>query len=328
VDKHFNPIYSRKVVESLIDKAGGRIKSVQKFHRSKDESLAYHRLLLNLPVDSDGNPILPKEPEMVSRRCCLIPVDKAIDFISSWRSPFPPDDPPDDGGDTPGNGGGGNTPNPTPNCGSSDDLTEPVTSVTSGYTSVTQKCNQQNLDSEGISDNSDSPVTFLEEEVVNYLAFSDDETISTSLPGSTDGQDEQLEQLGHTFISLHDVTRVVEEAETEIEVESQRLHSRCNLEVTDVTECNHNARVVDDKQSELAQAQKAAASGVSHTSSDLVKELDTQEFKEGDRVIWDDCPGHCSWLNPLTIVSIEGGFALLEFYRHPVPLSELRKVPL
>lgn len=337
LDKQFNPIYSRKVVESLIAQAGGRIKSVQKFHRSKDESLAYHRLLLNKPVDSDGNPILPSEPEMVSRRCCLIPVDKAIDFISSWRSaegdsealpPSPPDDPPDDGGDTPGNGGGGNTPNPTPNCDSPDDLTEPVTSVTSSYTSVTQKCNQQNLDSEGISDNSDSPVTFLEEEVVNYLTSSDDETISTSLPGSTNGQDEHVERLGHTFISQNDVTLVVEEAETEIEVESQRLHSRCNHEVTDVTECNHNAFVVDDKQSELAQAQKAAARLLSHTSSDLVKELDTQEFKEGDCVIWDDCPGHCSWLNPFTIVSIEGGFALLGFYRHLVPLSELRKVPL
>ena len=251
VDKHFNPIYSRKVVESLIDKAGGRIKSVQKFHRSKDESLAYHRLLLNKPVDSKGNPILPSEPEMVSRRCCLIPVDKAIDFISSWRTPEPPDDPPDDGGDTPGNGGGGNTPNPTPNCDSPDDLTEPVTSVTSSYTSVTQKCNQQNLDSGGISDNSDSPVTFLEEEVVNYLAFSDDETISTSLPGSTDEQDEQLEQLGHTFIPPNDVTLVVKEAETEIEVESQRLHSRCNHEVTDVTECNQTA----DNSCQLAQSE-------------------------------------------------------------------------
>jgi hypothetical protein len=77
--------------------------------------------------------------------------------------------------------------------------------------------------------------------VVNYLAFSDDETISTSLPESTDEQDEQLQQLGHTFIPPNDVTLVVKEAETEIEVESQRLHSRCNLEVTDVTECNQTA---------------------------------------------------------------------------------------
>jgi hypothetical protein len=241
VDKHFHPIYSRKVVESLIDKAGGRIKSVQKFHRSKDESLAYHRLLLNKPVDINGNPILPPEPEMVSRRCCLIPVDKAIDFISSWRTPEPPDDPPDDGGDTPGDGGGGNTPNPTPNGDSPTDLTEPVTSVTSSYTSVTEKCNQQNLDSEGISGNLNSPVTFLEKEVINYLASFLCSTVSTSLPVNTDGQDEQLERLGHTFIPQTDVTLVVKEAETEIEVESQRLHSRCNPEVTDVTECNQTA---------------------------------------------------------------------------------------
>jgi len=267
VDKHFHPIYSRKVVESLIDKAGGRIKSVQKFHRSKDESLAYHRLLLNKPVDIKGNPILPPEPEMVSRRCCLIPVDKAIDFISSWRAPSPPDDPPDDGGDTPGNGGGGNTPNPTPNGDSPDDLTEPVTSVTSSYTSVTQKCNQQNLGSDDVSGNSDSPVTFLEEEMVNDLASSDDETISTSLPGSTDGQDEYVEQLGHTFISLHDVTRVVEEAETEIEVESQRLHSRCNLEVTDVTECNQTA----DNSCQLAPSEEL----LSHTAhiTDVTRQI-------------------------------------------------------
>lgn len=241
LNKQFNPIYSRQVVESLIDKAGGRIKSVQKFHRSKDESLAYHRLLLNKPVDSKGNPIRPKEPEMVSRRCCLIPVDKAIDFISSWRTPEPPDHPPDDGGDSPGNGGGGNSPNPTPNGGSPNDFTEPVTSVTPSYTSVTEECNQYNPESESISDSLDSSVTSLEEKVLNYFASSDDEIVSTSLPVCTDEQDECVEQLEHTSIPQNDVTLVVEEAETEIEIESQPLHSRCNFEVTDVTECNQTA---------------------------------------------------------------------------------------
>jgi hypothetical protein len=103
--------------------------------------------------------------------------------------------------------------------------------------------------------------------VVNYLASSDDETISTSLPGSTDGQDEQLEQLGHTFISLHDVTRVIEEAETEIEVESQRLHSRCNLEVTDVTECNQTA----DNSCQLAPSEEE----LSHTAhiTDVTRQI-------------------------------------------------------
>lgn len=87
LDRMFAPIYSRKVIEALIDKAGGRIKSVQKFHRSKDESLTYQRLLITPRTDVDGNPMLPKEPEMVSRRCCLLPINIVSEFISLWYQP-------------------------------------------------------------------------------------------------------------------------------------------------------------------------------------------------------------------------------------------------
>ena len=45
----------------------------------------------------------------------------------------------------------------------------------------------------------------------------------------------------------------------------------------------------------------------------------------GDRVWWDDCPGHCSWMNPFTITAIDGDMAWLDFYSGLVPLSELRQ---
>jgi hypothetical protein len=89
LDRMFAPIYSRKVIEALIDKAGGQIKSVQKFHRSKDESLTYQRLLITPRTDVDGNPMLPKEPDMVSRRCCLLPINIVSEFISLWHQPNP-----------------------------------------------------------------------------------------------------------------------------------------------------------------------------------------------------------------------------------------------
>ena len=45
----------------------------------------------------------------------------------------------------------------------------------------------------------------------------------------------------------------------------------------------------------------------------------------GDRVWWDDCPGHCSWMNPFTITAIDGGMAWLDFYSGLVPISKLRR---
>lgn len=136
VDERFAPTYSRRVLENLIDKAGGKVQSVQKFHRSKDESLAYRRGLLNPRTDIDGCPVPPRELEMVTRRCILIPASLAQDFIDSWRRQNPPS--PDDDGS---GGDGGNSPLPNPPIGGGDSSIYPestplVTPVTSSYTQL------------------------------------------------------------------------------------------------------------------------------------------------------------------------------------------------
>ncbi len=50
------------------------------------------------------------------------------------------------------------------------------------------------------------------------------------------------------------------------------------------------------------------------------------EFKVGDRVHWEECPGYCNWANPFTITCIENAKARLDIYAQPVPLTELRLV--
>jgi hypothetical protein len=69
LDRVFQPIYSRKVIEALVEKAGGQIRSTQRFHRSKDESLTWQRMVLQAGVDATT-----PEPETVTRRCILIPL--------------------------------------------------------------------------------------------------------------------------------------------------------------------------------------------------------------------------------------------------------------
>lgn len=46
-------------------------------------------------------------------------------------------------------------------------------------------------------------------------------------------------------------------------------------------------------------------------------------FKVGDRVVWDNCPGHCAFLNPFNIQAIEGDFARLDCIVDLIPLTEL-----
>ena len=49
-------------------------------------------------------------------------------------------------------------------------------------------------------------------------------------------------------------------------------------------------------------------------------------LRVGSRVWWDNCPGHCSWMNPFTITAIDGDMAHLDFYSKLVPTSMLRQV--
>ena len=50
-------------------------------------------------------------------------------------------------------------------------------------------------------------------------------------------------------------------------------------------------------------------------------------LKVGDRVLWNDCPGHCSWGNPFIITAIKNNdMAELDLIDYPVPLLELRRL--
>jgi hypothetical protein len=54
--------------------------------------------------------------------------------------------------------------------------------------------------------------------------------------------------------------------------------------------------------------------------------LEVPQLAAGDRVFWDSCPGHCSWMNPWTVRAIiDGQFACLDWYEKPVPLEQLRR---
>lgn len=271
LDKQFNPIYSRKVVESLLDKVGGRIKSVQKFHRSKDESLTYQRARVNSRTDSEGNIIPISLPEMVSRRCVLIPANLAQDFISSWRNP---DNDPDgggggntpDGGNDPDGGRGGNAP------ASTEILS--VTSVMSDVALVTEKCNQQNADEDSISDVLELPVTSVTSFPKNLKEKEGEEAAAISI--QSDAPCERAFQtdepsLGYTSFShndlvdvtdVTDVTDVVIEVEIDTETELHQWNSEEKEVVTDVTGeatgCNRTTLVsplVTPTEKELLQPQ-------------------------------------------------------------------------
>lgn len=50
---------------------------------------------------------------------------------------------------------------------------------------------------------------------------------------------------------------------------------------------------------------------------------ETQHLAVGDRVVWENCPGHCDRFSPFEIVAIEGDYAKLDLFKTPVPLGEL-----
>jgi hypothetical protein len=220
LDKHFNPVYSRKVLEALIAKAGGTLQSVQKFHSNRDESLAYYRAKITAEVE-------PKEPEYKPKRCVLIPFHLIKGFTDDWKEP-PPSPPSSDGG-------GGNSPhNNSPGDNGGEGLvTSPVTAVTASYSQLHEKCNQQDVEPESLSAISDSPVTSIggkstkEKQIV-------EEAIVDAL-----GQ----EQKSHTLFPEKNVTGENLEAEALIQTESERLHISCNQTVTG---CNQETKDVTE----------------------------------------------------------------------------------
>jgi hypothetical protein len=358
VDKHFNPVYSRKVLEALIAKAGGSLQSVQKFHSNRDESLAYYRAKITAESESH-----PREPEYKPKRCVLIPLHLIKGFTDDWKPPTPPDTP-----DT-------RTP-PSSDSPHNDSVYKPVTSsvtpVTANNSQLHEKCNQQDVDPVFDSAISDSPVTsFLEKSI--DLNHQNQDAITDALGDKRNC---------HTLTPQKNVTEEDFESESLIDTEGKRLHKSCNQDVTD---CNQETRDVTE---EVAQAD-APAPSVEQTAStsvdeaiapspgatpdtlalvseevevdlwmeestiaEIAQDLANESFCDGkatlailrtawearaatqserepiqvgDKVSWNECPGHLSWMNPFVVEAIEGDRAKLEYCTVLAPLTELRR---
>lgn len=245
VDKYFNPVYSRKVLDALIAKAGGSLQSVQKFHSNRDESLAYYRAKITAESESD-----PREPEYKPKRCVLIPFHLIKGFTDDWKPPTPPNS-----GDSLHNGL----------------VYEPVTSrvtpVTENNSQLHEKCNQQNVDPQLDSAIFFSPVTSFSDQSIdlNHLhqdakgaAVQCDAIARSAEPKAIapKGQREAIASLGdkrncHTLTPQKNVTEEDFEPETLTDAETERLHESCNPEVTD---CNQETLDVTEAAIESAPA--------------------------------------------------------------------------
>ena len=91
LDKHFKLPYSKKVIKTLIEQAGGKTRSTQSFDESKDLSQAYARALMLRQAEQKSNdenqstmPVLQKK----KRRCWEIPYSVAAEYIQ-FESPHP-----------------------------------------------------------------------------------------------------------------------------------------------------------------------------------------------------------------------------------------------
>jgi hypothetical protein len=345
VDKHFNPVYSRKVLEALIAKSGGTLQSVQKFHTNRDESLAYYRAKLTAEDE-------PKEPEYKPKRCVLIPSDLIKGYMDDWKSPTPPER--------------SELPQNEPIC---EPVTSSVTSVTFSYSQLQEKCNQQNLDTEKDSALLDSLVTsFLEK------STKDKQDVDNSIMFTPIAEELGEKRNNHTLICAKNVTEGNLEAEALIQREAERLHIPCNQGVTgcnqegknvteqveavvDTTQLVEEA-VVEEWQEEATQNEIAnylsgctnmlqlatflncwnqeaideACKSLSPDQQAQIKEWETEldsfkaSFNVGDRVYWSQCPGHCEQFAPFEITAIDGDYAKLDLFEKPVLLCELTKV--
>jgi hypothetical protein len=219
VDKYFNPVYSRKVLEALIAKAGGSLQSVQKFHSNRDESLAYYRAKITAESESD-----PREPEYKPKRCVLIPLHLIKGFTDDWKPPTPPNS-----GDSLHN----------------DSVYEPVTSrvtpVTANNSQLHEKCNQQDVDPQLDSAISSSPVTSFSDQSIDLNHLHQD-ALASSLGD---------QRSCHTLTPQKNVTEEDFEPESLADTEAERLHKSCNQGVTD---CNQETKDVTEVAIESAPA--------------------------------------------------------------------------
>jgi len=171
VDKQFKPPYSRAIIQAAIAKAGGSLNGVQRFYRTRDETLAYQRAVL---APQGENSTAPVEPDTTPRKCVVIPAALAPELYLAIippspeplqnEPPSPPPPPPQDG-----------PPSPPPEPPAA--TQEPVTSVTSCYPSVTSTGNSENPCPVDVSASFSNPVTYFEKE--STLEKSDSHTGDT-----------------------------------------------------------------------------------------------------------------------------------------------------
>jgi hypothetical protein len=218
VDKYFNPVYSRKVLEALIAKAGGSLQSVQKFHSNRDESLAYYRAKITADSESD-----PREPEYKPKRCVLIPFHLIKGFTDDWKPPTPP-----------------NSGDSLHNDSVYESVTSRVTPVTENNSQLHENCNQQDVDPQLDSAISSSPVTSFSDHSIDLNHLHQDALASLGDKRNC-----------HTLTPQKNVTEEDFESETLIDAETERLHESCNPEVTD---CNQETLDVTEVWQESAPA--------------------------------------------------------------------------
>lgn len=91
LDTHYRFPYSAKVIKTLIQQAGGKTRSLQRFHKNKDLSQAYERALLaQSKTDANCQPLPHEPPETVPRRCWEIPAQLVVDYIQLEEPSTPP----------------------------------------------------------------------------------------------------------------------------------------------------------------------------------------------------------------------------------------------
>ena len=70
-------------------------------------------------------------------------------------------------------------------------------------------------------------------------------------------------------------------------------------------------------------SEKLRDKAVELMSVNLSQEVQQKVILVGDKVNWKKCPPHLSSWQPFVVASIQGKFAMLEYYRHPVAIVDL-----
>ncbi len=205
VDRSFAPSYSKKIIETLINQAGGQTKSVQKFYRSSDEYKAYMRSLLSGHNEGD-NYIPPKPPNLVASRCVLIPINVCREFINSWE-------------------GKNNS--------------TPVTPVTVSYPQLPLEVTDCNQDISVNSEVPDRPVTPVTPQKSIITNPENDDNHNNHCGGESEDKNAPI---ANTFSNDEtDVTDQEATAEAELNQELQPVTPADNQLVTEVTGCNQDS---------------------------------------------------------------------------------------